>query len=146
MEQVVTELIRLKDRFDAQAQNFLIHIDEEKEQFKELKGQHADLMKILSDLTKSISVNSATNTLSLTWFKRVGYSLISATTIALGYLFFQIESVKMQEGILEKKLTGRIELLEKSLQHEIDKDVYYDKNRATIYQMIEAHKLSKNKK
>jgi len=69
------------------------------------------------------------------WLKIIGSTLFVGVGLSLSYLFFEIKSL---ENIIKKD--------EEIARHEIQKDVYYDKNRATIFEMIEKYKLDKASK
>lgn len=134
IEAVLLEIEHLKKDVKESIQDFKDHTEDEKTQFLKLEKQHLDLIGIIGRLTTTIEVGITSSTTNFKWFKTIGGLLFTGTAIALAFLFFrQIEIITNYEA------------LKKECQHEVDKDAYYDKNRKTIFEMIERYKLKRIK-
>jgi len=146
IEEVIVEINHLKEKIEEQSKAFEKHTDEEKLQFRTLSSQHNDLIKHIGDLTVSIEVYVKETSVSMTWFKRIGGLFFTGLGMASAYLFFELRAIELKNTLHDKQVNARIEKIEKRVQHIVDKDVYYDSNRDTIYEMIEGYKAKRKAK
>lgn len=130
IEEVLVEIEHLKEDVKESILDFKEHIKIEDGQFLKIEKQHLDLIGVIGRLTTAIETYGGQTTLSIKYLKIIGVGLFIGIGFALTFMFYRQNDLIMHNEALERKL-----------QHEIDKDHYYDSNRKVIYQMIEEYKL-----
>ena len=146
IEEILIEIEHLKGDVKESIQDFKDHTVKEEQQFLKLEKQHLDLIGIIGRLTTAIEVYSEKSAINIKWLRNACMVLFTGVGIALGYIFLKQTTLETEIKAHKKELLIRLDKIEKGLAHEIDKDVYYDKNRDVIYQMIEKYKLKRSKR